>query len=147
MLVRGRERILFTSSQVKLGWTQNSFITSVGFTLTLDKIHGTRGEFAVKLTSEKVLKRGQFSLTMEDSILTGLLGTRPKILSISSKTLKIRVSKLEKLDTLRLDSKWIIFANFARLYLLCYNAWIVWNLVAKVIHEKSILNWTNARLE
>ena len=43
ILFKGREGILFTWSQVKLGWSQNSFNTPVGFTLTLDKIHGTRG--------------------------------------------------------------------------------------------------------
>ena len=51
--VRGRKRTFFTCSQVKLRWSQNNFVTPVGFTLTLDKIHGTRGEFTVKLTSEK----------------------------------------------------------------------------------------------
>ena len=62
---------------------------------TLYKIHGTRGEFASKLISEMILKWGQFSLTTEGSILTGLLGAGKKMLSISSKTFKIRVWKSE----------------------------------------------------
>ena len=41
VLVRGREGILFTSFQVKIKKSQNSFVAPVGFTLTLDKIHGT----------------------------------------------------------------------------------------------------------
>ena len=94
MPVKGREGILFTWFQVKLGWSQNSFITPVGFKLTPDKTHGTRGEFTVKLTSEIILKRGQISLIIEGSILTGLIGRGPKIPSISSKTFKLRVSKL-----------------------------------------------------
>ena len=65
MLVKGREAILFTWFLVKLGWSQNSFNTPVGFTLTPDKIHCTRGEFTVKLTSEMILKRGQFLLIRE----------------------------------------------------------------------------------
>ena len=52
ILDRGREGILFTCSQVTFGWSQNNFNTQVGFTLTLDRIHGTRGVFTVKLTSE-----------------------------------------------------------------------------------------------
>ena len=93
MPVKGREGILFTWFQVKLGWSQNSFNMPLGFTLTPDKIHGTRGAFTVKLTSE-ILKRGQFSLITEDSILTGLMGAGPKMLSMSSKTFKLRVFKL-----------------------------------------------------
>ena len=54
MLVKGREGILLTWFQVKLGWSHYSFSTPVGFTSTLDKIHGTRGEFTVKLTSELI---------------------------------------------------------------------------------------------
>ena len=65
MPVKGPEGILFTWSQGKIGWSQNSFITAVGFTLTLDKTHGTREEFTVKLTSEIILKQGQFSLITE----------------------------------------------------------------------------------
>ena len=52
ILDRGREWILIICSQVELGWSQNSFNTQVGFTLTLGKIHGTRGVFTVKLTSK-----------------------------------------------------------------------------------------------
>ena len=59
-LVKGREGILFTWSQVKLEWSQNSFITPLGFTVKPDKIHATRGEFTVKLASEIILKRGNF---------------------------------------------------------------------------------------
>ena len=95
MPVKGREGMLFKWFRVKLGWSQNSFITPVGFTLTPDEIHGTRGEFTVKLTSEITLKRGQFPLISESSILTGLKGGGPKRLSISYKTLKLRVSKSE----------------------------------------------------
>ena len=76
MPVKGCERILFAWFQVKLGWSQNSFITPVGFTLTPDKIHGTGGEFTLKLTSEIILKRGQSSLITEGSILTGLIAGR-----------------------------------------------------------------------
>ena len=76
--VKGREGILFTWFQVKLGWSQNNFNTPLGFTLTPDKIHGTRGELTVKLTSEVILKRGQFSLIIEGSILTGLIGEGQK---------------------------------------------------------------------
>ena len=95
ILDRGREGILITCSQVKLGWSQNSFNTPVGFTLILDKIHGTSGEFTVKLTSEIILKWGQFSLIIEGSILTGLLGTGPKMFPVSSEIYKVRVSKSE----------------------------------------------------
>ena len=52
ILLRGGEGILFTCCQVKLEWSQNKFDTTVGFIVTLDKLHGTRGEFTVKLTSE-----------------------------------------------------------------------------------------------
>ena len=92
---KGREGILNTCSQVKVGWSQNSFNTPVGLTLTLDKIHGTMGEFKVKLTSEIILKRGQFSLIMEGSIWIWLIGKGPTMLSIGSKILKLRVSKLD----------------------------------------------------
>ena len=95
MLVKGREGIKFTWSQIKLGRSQNNYNKPVGFTSTLDKRNGTRGEFTVKLTSEVTLKRGQFSLIIEGSTLTGLLGGGPKMPSISSKTFKLRVSKLE----------------------------------------------------
>ena len=78
ILVRGREGILFACSQIELGWSKSNFNTLVGFALTLDKIHGTMVEFTLKLTSEKLLKRGQFSLTIEGSILTKLIGTGPK---------------------------------------------------------------------
>ena len=84
ILVKGREGKLFEWFQVKLGGSQNNFNTPVGFTLTLDKIHGRRREFTVKLTSEVKLKRGQFSIIIEDSTLTGLIGT-----------FKLRVPKLE----------------------------------------------------
>ena len=56
MPVKWREGMLFKWFQVKLGWSQNSFITPVGFKLTPDKIHGTRGEFTLKVTSEKNIK-------------------------------------------------------------------------------------------
>ena len=78
MPVKGREGILFTWFQVKLGWSQNSFKTPVGLTLTLDRTHETRGELIVKLTTEIISKRGQFSLIMESSKLTGSLGRGPK---------------------------------------------------------------------
>ena len=78
ILVKGREAILFTWSQIKIGWSQNSFNTPVGLTLILDKIHVTRGEFTVKLPSEIILKRGQFSLIFEGSTLTGLIRGGPK---------------------------------------------------------------------
>ena len=94
-LVKVREGILFTWSQVKLGRSQNIFNIPVGFTSTLDKIHGARGEFTVKLTSDKTLKRGRFSIIFEGSTMTGLIGGGPKMPSISSKTFKLRVSKLE----------------------------------------------------
>ena len=94
VLVKGREGILFTWSQVNLGWSQNSFNTLVGFTSTLDKIHGTRGEFTVKLTSELILKGGQFLLIIEGSTLTGVIAGGPKMPSVSSKTFELRVSKL-----------------------------------------------------
>ena len=74
MPVKGREGMLFKWFQVKLGWSQNSFNTPVGFTLTPDKIHGTTGEFQVKFTSEISLKRGQFSLKRESPILRGITG-------------------------------------------------------------------------
>ena len=93
ILVKGREGILFACCQVKLGLSQNSFNTPVGFTLTLGKIHGTRGKFALKLTSESTLKRGQFSLIIEVSILTGLIGAGPEKLSIGSKAFQLRVWK------------------------------------------------------
>ena len=93
-LVNGREGILFTCSQIKLGWSQNIFYTPVGFTLTQDKIHGMRGESTVKLTSEILSKLGQFPLIIEGSTLTALLGTGSKMLVIGSKTIKLRASKL-----------------------------------------------------
>ena len=92
----GREGIFFTCSQVNLGWSQNSFNIPVGFTLTLEKIHGTKGEFTVKLTSEIILKRGQFSLIIEGSILTGLIATGPNMFFISSETFKVRVPKSDQ---------------------------------------------------
>ena len=46
LLIRGYEEISFTCSQVESGWQQNSFYTPIGFTLTLDKIHGTRGLYS-----------------------------------------------------------------------------------------------------
>ena len=58
-------------------------------------VDSQRGEFTVKLTSEIISKRDQFSLIRESSILTGLIGTGPKMLSISSKTFKLRVWKNE----------------------------------------------------
>ena len=90
-LVKGREDILFTWSQVKSGKTQDSFNTPIGFTSTLNKIHGTSGELTLKLPSEILLERGQFSLKIEGSTMTGLTGEGPKIPSISSKTFKLRV--------------------------------------------------------
>ena len=69
---------MFTCTQIELGWSQNSFNTPVGFTITLDKIQGMRGEFTVRLTAELILKRGQFSLIMEGSKFTRLIGTGPK---------------------------------------------------------------------
>ena len=95
LLVRERESILFSCYHVKLGCSQNSYNTPVGFTLTLDTIHGTRREFTVKLTSEIILKRGQFSIIIEGSKLTRLIGTGLKMLSTSSKTIKLRVLKSE----------------------------------------------------
>ena len=76
MSVKGRERMLVKWFQVKLGWSQKSFNAPVGFILTPDKIHRTRGEFTVKLTSEITLKRGQFTLKREYSILIGLIEGR-----------------------------------------------------------------------
>ena len=43
ILVRGCEGILLLISQVKLGLSQHSFITAVGLTITLNKIHGAGG--------------------------------------------------------------------------------------------------------
>ena len=94
ILVRGREGILFTCSQVKLEWSQNSFNTNIAYKLTLDNIQGTREEFTVKLTMEIILKGGQFPLIIEVSIVTGLIGTGPKT-SLSSLTYKLRVLKVE----------------------------------------------------
>ena len=45
ILVRGRERINFICPHFKLGWSQNISNTPVGFTLTIDNIHWTKGEF------------------------------------------------------------------------------------------------------
>ena len=42
ILAKGREGIIFTWSQLKIGWSKNSFNTPVGFTFLLDKMHGTR---------------------------------------------------------------------------------------------------------
>ena len=67
--------------------------------------------FTVKVTSDKKLKRGQFSLIAEPSILAGGIGT--KIISISFKTCKLRVWKLEKSESLRKKFKSILFAIFA----------------------------------
>ena len=58
MPVKGREGMLVKWFQVKLGWSQNTSNTPVGFTLTPDKTHGTRGEYTVILTSEITSKRG-----------------------------------------------------------------------------------------
>ena len=114
--VRGRDGILLTCSQVKLGSSQNSSF----FTLTLDKIPGTGGGGGVY--SKILLERSQISLIIEGSLRIGLLREGPKMLSMSSKTLKktlnVRVSKVEKWQSSRLDSKSIFFANFARLDLL-----------------------------
>ena len=74
MPVKGCEGMLVKWFQVKLGWSQNDFNTPVGFTLTPDKIQGTRREFTKKVTSEITLKRGQFSSIRESSILIGLKG-------------------------------------------------------------------------
>ena len=91
--VKGREGILFTYSQAKFGWSQNFFNTSLGSTITLDKIHGLTGEFTVKLTSEIIMKGGGVSLKFEGSILTAFLQTGTNMLSIGSKTFNLRVSK------------------------------------------------------
>ena len=66
----------------------------VGFTLTVDKIHGTRGEVTLNSTLE-IEKRSHFSLIIEGLILTRLIPTGPKMFSMSSKTFKLRFSKLE----------------------------------------------------
>ena len=72
-----------------------------------------------KINIGKNIETCQFSLIIEGSALTGLRGTRPKMVSISFKTYKLHVAKLEKQESLRLESKSIIFAIFAILYLLC----------------------------
>ena len=90
-LVRGREGIVFKCYHVKLGWSQNSFNTPVGFTLTLNKIHGTRGDFTVEMKSVIIIERGHVSLILKGSILTGILGRGQKRISVSSKASKLRV--------------------------------------------------------
>ena len=64
------------------------FQYAVSFTLTPDKIHGKRGEFTVKETSEVISKRGQFSLTIEGSTLTGSIREGQKYLPYALKHLK-----------------------------------------------------------
>ena len=50
--------------------------------------------------------------------MRGLIETGPKMLSIRSKTFKLRVWKVEKQKSLHLDAKSIIFVIFAILDLL-----------------------------
>ena len=59
----------------------------VDFISILDKTQGTMVEIKQKITSEKLLKRDQFSLLKEDSVVTGLIEIVPKNLPKAPKQL------------------------------------------------------------
>ena len=96
MLVRGSRGTLFTCFQIEIEKSLKDFGVPVGFTLASDKIHGTRGEIKVKVTSEKSMKRGQFSKLNESSKKSGLKPIVPKVFSIDSKTFKPCASKIRR---------------------------------------------------
>ena len=83
----------------------------IAFIIPPDAIQSTDGELEVYFGLEKSVKWRQISLKFEGSKRKGLTETVPKMLSMSSKTLEVRVSNEEYYDSSRFKYESAIFAN------------------------------------